>query len=652
MNPKDAETAALRGMDHLARIQEQRGGFRGDYRGPMFLLPMYVALCHISGQVSGRPALEPRRSGMVRYLRGALSADGSAGLYEGGEGSLFASSLVYVALRLLGEAPDDPLMARLRAWIRDRGGPARAAPWGKLILAVLGLHGWDGMPPILPELWLLPDALPVHPGRLWCHCRQVYLPMAWLYGKRASVGPYALRSALREDLYPDPYETIDFAASWDRVAPEDTYQPLSPIGRAALRALRAFDAHAPEALRARALDRVAHHLRYEDEVTSYIRIGPVNAVLNTMCLVFEGGREREVARSFEALEEYLWEGPNGVHMQSYNSTELWDTAFAIQAIRAVPSWQRHTPMLRRAYAFLRDNQILDDVPDARAHYRHSSRGGWPFSNRPHGWPISDCTAEGLKCALLLEGIESKAIPETLLLSAVRLILSFQNGDGGFGTYERTRAGGWLEKLNPAFVFGDIMVDYSHVECTSACLSALVAARARFPGRFDREIARAVRRAERFLRSRQRPDGSFEGAWGVCFTYGTWFGIAGLRAAGAGPEDAAVRRAARFLLSRQKPSGAWGEHPKSCIERRYVDHPDGQVVMTSWALLGLLLAGCEDRAAMGRAAAFLVGAQAEDGSYPPESMAGVFNRTCMINYDNYRSYFPVWALGEYLRSVTA
>ena len=25
----------------------------------------------------------------------------------------------------------------------------------------------------------------LHPGRYWCHCRMVYLPMSYLYGRRA-----------------------------------------------------------------------------------------------------------------------------------------------------------------------------------------------------------------------------------------------------------------------------------------------------------------------------------------------------------------------------------------------------------------------------------------------------------------------------------
>ena len=39
------------------------------------------------------------------------------------------------------------------------------------------------------------------------------------------------------------------------------------------------------------------------------------------------------------------------------------------------------------------------------YYRHISKGAWPFSTRYHGWPISDCTSEGLKAAMALKELE-------------------------------------------------------------------------------------------------------------------------------------------------------------------------------------------------------------------------------------------------------
>lgn len=38
----------------------------------------------------------------------------------------------------------------------------------------------------------------------------------------------------------------------------------------------------------------------------------------------------------------------------------------------------------------------DSSGDLSCWYRHSSKGGWPFSTADNGWPVSDCTAEGLK----------------------------------------------------------------------------------------------------------------------------------------------------------------------------------------------------------------------------------------------------------------
>ncbi|KAK6944649.1 Squalene cyclase, C-terminal [Dillenia turbinata] len=50
-----------------------------------------------------------------------------------------------------------------------------------------------------------------------------------------------------------------------------------------------------------------------------------------------------------------------------------------------------------------------------------------------------------------------------------------------------------------------------------------------------------------------------GSWAVCFTYGTWFGIKGLVAAGRNFNSCStIRKACDFLLSKQLPSGGWGE----------------------------------------------------------------------------------------------
>lgn len=640
-----AQEAMRRALENLARRQEDRGSWSGDYGGPMFLLPMYLALKHLANS-----PLDPKRAeSMKRYFFNVQRNDGSIGLHsEATSGSMFCTALSYVGLRLLGAPANDPKVTAMREWVRANGTPLGAAAWGKFTLCVLGLYEWSGIHPVLPELWLLPVSAPMHPSRLWCHCRQVYLPMSWLYGTRATGPTSSLIEQLRDELYGEgEYARIDWEEQRDNVCAADDFRPASAALKVVNKSQVGFEKFPLKPLRKKALDECLKQIVYEDQVTNDIDIGPVNAVLNKMVHLFRGAEgAADLKRGLEVLDVYLWDAADGTKMQGYNNSELWDAAFAIQAILSVPALcDANAPMLEKAFGYLRDNQILDDVPDAEAHYRHASRGGWPFSNRAHGWPITDCTSEGLKCALALEHRFSPGISDDLLRSSVRLILSWQNADGGWATYEKKRGGEWLEQLNPSQVFGEIMVDYSYVECTSACIQALAKAKRRFPGEFDESIDRSIAQGVAFIQSCQQKDGSYEGSWAVCFTYGTWFAISGLRAAGVSATHPSVANGVKFLLGKQRPDGSWGEHGDSCRERRYLD-TDGTVVQTSWALLSLVRAGCADREAMQCAAQFLISKQAADGSYAKEPLVGVFNKTCLIDYDNYRFYFPLWALGEW------
>jgi lanosterol synthase len=652
---EQSRAAIERAVDNLRGRQQEDGHWAGDYGGPLFLLPGLLITCSVTGVDLGA-----RERGRMRdYLRSVQNEDGGWGLHIEDRSTVFGTALNYVALRLLDVPADDPDARRARERLHALGGAEGIPTWGKFWLAVLGAYRWEGVAPLSPELYLLPRALPFHPSNFWCHTRQVFLPMSYVYARRFSGPETELVRALRSELFTTRFESMDWPSLRTTIAPSDVYTPQSPILRAAYRLLGAYERRPSRRLRRRALARVLEHVHHEDETTGYLTIGPVSKSIQMLAVWLEDPSSEAFRRHVERVRDYLWEGPDGLKMQGYNGSQLWDTAFAAQAMleSRLPLEERaFLDVLEPAHRWIDHNQIRADIPDARRYYRDRVKGTWPFSTAEQGWSVSDCTAEGLMVALEMAPLATRPIGEPRLRDAVDALLESQNPDGGWSEYERTRASKHVELLNAAEVFGDIMVGYSYVECTSACVRSMLAFRRVHPGYRERDIARSVERGLGFIRALQREDGSWYGGWGICFTYGTWFGIDGLVAGGRAEDLPRVERAGRFLVQRQREDGAWGESHLSCVEKRWVDHADALPVQTAWALLGLLGArgapdpGGQRERAIERGVDFLLARQTSEGTWLQDAISGAFNRNCMIHYDNYRHVMPLWALSRYYRAA--
>lgn len=187
-----------------------------------------------------------------------------------------------------------------------------------------------------------------------------------------------------------------------------------------------------------------------------------------------------------------------------------------------------------------------------------------------------------------------------MFDCVDTLLTMQNPDHGFGSYEKARVGTYIELLNPAEVFDRCMVEYSYPECTSAVVTALSKFRIYYPSYTSRRIEETIQSAVKFSKGSQRADGSWYGSWGICFKYGTMFGIEGLAAVGLSyGTSEEVQRACNFLVKKQRDDGGWGEHWSSCERREYVEHDESQVVNTAWAVLGLMAARYPERAVIAR-----------------------------------------------------
>jgi squalene-hopene/tetraprenyl-beta-curcumene cyclase len=184
------------------------------------------------------------------------------------------------------------------------------------------------------------------------------------------------------------------------------------------------------------------------------------------------------------------------------------------------------------------------------------------------------------------------------------------------------------------------------------------------------------RALAFIRREQEPGGSWFGRWGVNHIYGTAAVLVAMRAVGEDMSATWLRRAADWLATRQGESGGWGESCASYADPAWVGRGPSTASQTAWALLGLLAAdptGCHGT--IGRGIGFLSRTQ-RDGSWDEPYYTGCgfpgygiggpggvaepvpqvrwrqgveLQRGFMINYNLYRHYFPLAALGRAVRA---
>ncbi|KAJ0343176.1 hypothetical protein KNSL1_010403 [Colletotrichum chrysophilum] len=596
------DDTARDGFNFFTRLQFPEGHWACNYSGPSFLIPGLVFAIYITG--SELP--KEWKVEMVCYLRHHANEDGGWGMPQ----------------------------------------------WGKIWLACLNLYDWDGVNCIPVDLWLLPSWVPFHPSRWWVQCRAVYLPTSYLWSNRCTIPLTPLLTEIRQEIHIERFSKIDFVKYRNTLAPSDAVRSVSPLLLFFFSIITIFyDYLLPQWLLDLASRRASEMMLREERNTNWECLAPVTKAFHMVQSWFEEGPDSERLRLHrEKIDVYLWMGTDGMTCNGTNGVQVWDTAFAVQA--AVEAGLADDPTfsdtLHKAHDFLEKSQLRTNLDDP---FRQPRKGGWPFSTKSNGYIVSDCAAESLKAVLMLQKEQDypQLIDDYRLKDCVDTLLLMQNADGGFASYEKVRGSEWLELLNPAEVFDCIMVEHSYPECTTAVLTSLFLFKRYFPDYRTRDIDETIRKAVGFVGNSQREDGSWYGAWAICFTYATFFALQSLEAVGEQYHNSErVRRACEFLLSKQMDDGGWGEHHSSCDERRWIQHEKSQVVNTCWAVLALMHAGYPDPKPIRRGLELIQSRQQGNGEWLHEGVEGVFNRTCMIGYPNYKFYFPVMALGAFKR----
>ncbi|WP_370415873.1 squalene--hopene cyclase [Streptomyces fradiae] len=621
-----AARAAERSVAHLLGRQDPEGWWKGDLETNVTMDAEDLLLRRFLG------ILEPETArAAALHIRGEQRADGTWATFHGGPAELSATIEAYVALRLAGDAPEDPHMARAAAWVREQGGIARARVFTRIWLALFGWWSWDDLPELPPELVFLPSWFPLNIYDFGCWARQTIVPLTVVSAQRpVRPAPFPLDELHTDPARPNPGKPLAPAASWDGF-----FQRVD-------KGLHLYRKVAPRRLRKIAMNVAARWIverQENDGCWGGIQPPAVYSVIALHLLGYD--LQHPVMKAgLESLDRFAVWREDGARMIEACQSPVWDTCLATIALADAGVRPDH-PALVKAADWMLGEEIVRKG-DWAVRRPELPPGGWAFEFHNDNYPDIDDTAEVI-LALRRVAHPEPARVDAAVRRAARWTAGMQSRNGAWAAFDADNTSPFPNRL-PFCDFGEV------IDPPSADVTAHVVEMLAWEGRADEPRAR---RGIEWLLAEQEPGGAWFGRWGVNYIYGTGSVLPALTAAGLARSHPAIRRAVDWLRSVQNDDGGWGEDLRSYREERWIGHGESTASQTAWALIALLAAGERESEAVRRGIAWLAATQREDGSWDEPQFTGTgFPWDFSINYHLYRQVFPLTALGRYVNGEPA
>ncbi len=609
---------------------------------------------------------DPKYGGVVRAILNEQRADGSWEVYyRAPTGDINTTVEAYAALRTAGLDRDAEPLVRARQWILDNGGLAGIRVFTRYWLALIGEWPWEHTPALPPEIIFLPPPMPFNLYRFASWARATMLPLAILTARRP-VHPLPPDRRL-DELFPGGRQAFDYRLprkkgffSWerfffctDRLLNRYVDAPWQPLRETAI---------------ARCREWIIGH---QDADGAWGGIQPP-WIYSLMALHTEGYALHHpvLAAGLKGFDlHWSYERDGGIYLQPSESP-IWDTVLALLALLDCGMPGESMAAAVRAVRYLLDKQVLTEgdwqvfVPDV-------APGGWAFEFENDRYPDVDDTAVAVIVLLRLEPLMADEALRRRMRRAVERavpwLLAMQNPGGGWAAFDRDNTDRLLT-LIPFADFGELL-DPPSVDVTAHVVEAL--------GLYGRGLDDpVVARACRYMRDEQEEDGPWFGRWGVNYIYGTAAVLPALAAVGEDMGSDYVLRAARWIVEHQNPDGGWGESCGSYMDDRLRGIGPSTASQTGWAIMALCAVA--DRGvdpAIQRGLEYLQASQRPDGTWDEPWYTGTgfpgygvgervdldrhggridqgseLSRGFMLNYNLYRHYFPLMAMGRARRRL--
>jgi squalene-hopene/tetraprenyl-beta-curcumene cyclase len=640
----------------LAERQSAEGYWVGMLQSNCCMEAQWILAMHVLGVVD-----DPKTPGIVRAILDQQRPDGSWDVYfDAPAGDINTTVECYTALRCTGLSPTHPALATAREWIFSRGGLRRVRVFTRYWLALLGEWPWEATPTVPPELIFLPSWCPMNIYRFASWARATLLPIAVLAARRPQ---RRLPPGRRlDELFPAGRQHEDY-----RLPRPARRFSVEGAFHLADRLLQAYGRLPYRPGRETAIQLALQWIiKHQEADGAWSGIQPP-WIYSLMALHNEGYPldHPVLAAGLRAWDaHWSYERDGATHLQASESP-VWDTLLTLEALLDCELAEGCRQEILRAVEWLLGQQST--VPgDWSVNAPGVEPGGWAFERANRLYPDVDDTAVAV---LVLSRLRDKEPAGSAAASrlreaidkAVDWMIALQCRNGGWAAFDRDNTSALVTKI-PFCDFGEVL-DPPSVDVTAHVVEALVAA-----GRtlHDPVVARAVA----YIRDEQEADGSWFGRWGVNHIYGTGAVLPALAAVGEDMSADYIRRAAEWIVEHQNEDGGWGESCASYMDRDQRGVGPSTASQTAWALIGLLATDDQGYGQpVRRGVDFLVsrqrggtwdepqytgtgfpgyglGRQAKVAQGPSTIDQGTeLARAFMINYNLYRHYFPMMALGR-------